>query len=113
MGTFYTSNGLAVMLADDICRTRHTDCRDVPVSSVVASQPLVPGDLNVLENREREAWHPIHVESRTRGGADRIIVQHVDVREIFVLISWGSVDVHRCNLGQRVVTRSTAPMPFG
>ena len=59
-----------------------------------------------LGNRERESWHPAHIDlvgSQTSGGADGIVVRKFDTRELFIAVVSELVDDHCQLLGYRVV----------
>ena len=68
----YASNSEGVVFANDIVRTLLAVRRQVAVEGeVVADQALEAGDSSTLENREREAWQPNHMDlvgSHTRDG---------------------------------------------
>ena len=62
VAALHASNGEGMVFADDIVRALLAIRRQVAACEVVAGQTLVAGDPSALENREREAWEPTHVD---------------------------------------------------
>ena len=64
---------------------------------MVAGQALMAGNLGGIENSEREAREPAHVDlvgGQASGGADRIVVGELHVRQLRIPIVLAFVADH-------------------
>lgn len=110
------------MFADDIVRALLVVHRQVALGEVVAGRTLVAGNFSALENREREARGPTHMDlvgSQTSGGAERVAVREFNVRELFIPVGLELADDHlqhlghRCRLGGRSWWQFSEPREAG
>ena len=104
--TFHLEDVEAVLFAHNCVSAKLAVGGEIAVLKLIASETLMAAGVLIVEDRHREAGEAVHVHlvrSETGGGANRVVVGELDVREMKIPIVLSLVDDHGEHLSHGVV----------